>query len=143
MRTRPILCCLLVILAGCPAQGTQYVEVAIEDTSDESINSQVSFTGQFRVYDEPDIAAFEMEDVRVIFEDGSGVELRTVQVGTVSDTGFRQNISVRLDEPPDRVRIKTGSIHFDTGGINTEGTVVIYGLERTGNGSYEHFEQEE
>lgn len=77
-------------------------------------------------------------DVRIIFLDETDSILSTVEVGTLSigelagsDRRIRENITVRLSEYPHSVLIETGPVQSET-------EVLIYGMNRTTEGEYEY-----
>ena len=132
MKTVQVFVCLLVVLAGC--SGPPSVDVAIEDISERDENGRVVFTGELAVLDDYG-GDFLIEDVRVIFESETGDELKLIDIGTIRDTSFRQNVSVTLDEKPSRVVIEAEN-------VNSGADIVFHGLRRNESGGYESFEQD-
>lgn len=132
MRKRHLLCCLLVVLAGCDGQGATYVDVSIKDASVERHGSEVTFTGQFRVLDHR-VGTFNLKNVRVVVENESGSTLKTIQLGNVPNTKVRHNISANFTDPPHRVLIETGE-------VNVDARVVLHGVRWQETEGYEYFE---
>jgi hypothetical protein len=109
------------------------IDVAIENVSVQEQDRQVRFTGEFAVLDKADRDDFRMVGVQVVFEDERGAKIATVDIGTVREAPSRRNLTMTLDERPQRVLIETESVRADQ-------NIVVYGLNRTGNNQYEHFE---
>lgn len=128
-----VLLCWLVILGGCGGAPGQ-IDVVIENPSEEQRSDDVVFTGEVTTLGSR-VSSLSIENVRIVFEVESGEVMDTASVGTINDTDFRHNISVTLNEPPDRILIETGD-------VDSDGTVVLQGLRRNETGGYEYFEQE-
>lgn len=76
-----------------------------------------------------------IQNVTVTFEDASGDVYHTVDIGTIS--GFtKETETVRLDHPPERIRLETGPIEKG----NDDAEYWIHGVKRI-DGEFEQFTQ--
>lgn len=97
------------------------------DNGDVNLEVEVSLSGH--------TSRTTIQDVTVTFEDSSGDVYHTLDVGAIS--GFtNERETVRLNHPPDRIRLETGAIEKG----NDDAEYWIHGVERI-NGEYEQFTQ--
>lgn len=138
MRTELMLvCCLLVVFAGCiggPTERNPDVDVSIVNATEQSQNGSIAFNGEVAVLDVYG-GQFVIENVRVKFKNESDTVMKTISVGTIHNTSFRRNISAVLPVPPERVVIRADV-------IKTDATVDVHGLKRNQDGKLEDFRQE-
>lgn len=77
-----------------------------------------------------------IRDVTILFENSEGTVSQAVKVGTIS--GYTEMTkTVRLEQPPERIRLETGSIEKG----NADAEYWIHGAKRS-DGGYEQFTQE-
>lgn len=131
MRSPAISLCVLVlvIIAGCSAP--QPIDVTIVDISEEQQDGVTTFEGTFTPVDGYQ-ARFIIEDVRILFEADNGRVLHTESVGQVNGTDFSYDLSVRLEEPPQTIRILTGT-------TKTKANVDVQNLRRNDTGGWEWY----
>ena len=132
---RLALTIILVSISGCHLISgvSGDIDVAIEDASVREEDGQVRFTGEFAVLDKASREDFRMENAQVVFENKMGARIATIDVGTVREAPSRRNLTATLGERPQRVLIETGA-------VQTDKNIVLYGLNRTEDNRYEVFE---
>ena len=126
---------LLVVLVAAGCSAPPDIDVSIEDVSETSTDGSTTFRGTLTALDQYE-GKFVIRDVRVEFEDENGNLIQSVSIGDVTETSFSHNISVELEQPPERIMIRTGE-------IETKATVDIHHLKRNESGGYEYFRTEE
>lgn len=124
------LCVLfLVITAGCSAP--KDVDVGIENISETSTNGEILFSGTLNAADQYE-GQFVIENIHIVFLDRSGKQIHNETVGTITGTDFSYNVSVRIQQRLERIRIQTGD-------IKTEARVDIHNLRRNESGGWEYY----
>lgn len=128
---------LIVVIAGCsigPTERRPDIDVGIVNVTEETQNGSTNFHGEVAILDSYE-GTFRIEDLRVEFRDDSNELMKSVAVGTVRNTSYRQTVSVILATPPEQVLLRASS-------VETDAEIDAHGLKRNESGVLTDFRQE-